>query len=119
MTYLNKGVKDSVQKYLGTMTFEEASTWMDDVRSDHSYDYMKTWHYAVQRGNLPAVSRELTVSKGRLLLWKRNYESGILSTDGRSYEQEEIIRLRKELKDAQLERDILKKAVSIFSKSDR
>lgn len=46
MTYLNIGVKDSVQKYLGIMTFQEASTWMDDVRSDHSYDYMKTWHYA-------------------------------------------------------------------------
>ena len=45
-SYLNPGVKDSVQKYLGTMTFGEAATWMDDVRSDHSYDYMKKWHYA-------------------------------------------------------------------------
>ena len=33
-------------------------------------------------------------------------------------EQKEIVRLKKELRDAQLERDILKKAVSIFSKSD-
>jgi transposase len=34
-------------------------------------------------------------------------------------EQIEIKRLQKELKEAQLERDILKKAVSIFSKKDR
>ncbi len=46
MSYLNKGVKDSVQKYLGKMTFGEAGTWMDDVRSNKKYDYMKTWHYA-------------------------------------------------------------------------
>jgi hypothetical protein len=30
-----------------------------------------------------------------------------------------LIKLRKELYDTQLERDILKKAVGIFSKSDR
>jgi hypothetical protein len=46
MSYLNKGVKDSVQKYLGKMTFAEAGTWMDDVRSDKKFNYMKTWHYA-------------------------------------------------------------------------
>ena len=33
--------------------------------------------------------------------------------------ERELERLKKELKEAQLERDILKKAVSIFSKSDR
>jgi hypothetical protein len=44
-SHLDKGVQDSVQKYLGTMTFEEAATWMDDMRKDHAYDYMKPWHY--------------------------------------------------------------------------
>ena len=43
--HLSQNIQDSVKKYLGTMTFEQASTWMDDVRSDHSYDYMKSWHY--------------------------------------------------------------------------
>ncbi len=43
--YLDKGVQDSVQKYLGSMTFEEASVWMDEIKKDHSYDYMKSWHY--------------------------------------------------------------------------
>lgn len=43
--YLDKGVQDSVQKYLGSMTFEEASVWMDEIKKDHTYDYMKSWHY--------------------------------------------------------------------------
>ena len=42
---MNKNVIDSVNKYLGTMTFEMASNWMDDVRSDHYFDFMKPWHY--------------------------------------------------------------------------
>ena len=46
ISYLNKGVKDSAQKYLGKMTFGEAATWMDDIRNDHRYDFMTTWHYA-------------------------------------------------------------------------
>lgn len=42
---LEKPVIDSVQFYLGTLSFEDASVWMDEVRGDHSYDYMKPWHY--------------------------------------------------------------------------
>jgi hypothetical protein len=43
--YLDPGVRDSVQKYLGSTTFAEAAVWMDEVRKDHFYDYMKSWHY--------------------------------------------------------------------------
>lgn len=42
---LKQSIQDSVQKYLGTMTWESASTWMDDIKSNSEYDYMKTWHY--------------------------------------------------------------------------
>lgn len=37
--------KENVQKYLGDISFEEASIWMDEVRSHHQFDYMKPWHY--------------------------------------------------------------------------
>ncbi len=48
---LTAATLDSVQKYLGAMSFEDASTWMDDMRSDPSYDYMKTWHYVnIEKG---------------------------------------------------------------------
>ena len=43
--YMKKNVLDSVKKYLGTMSLEDAATWMDDMRKDKSYDYMKPWHY--------------------------------------------------------------------------
>jgi len=46
MAYLNKSVKDSVQKYLGKMTFAEAGTWMDDIRGERKFEYMNTWHYS-------------------------------------------------------------------------
>lgn len=42
---LGKDIIDSVEKYLGSMSFEDASVWMDDIRSDHSYDYLKPFHY--------------------------------------------------------------------------
>ena|ERR1700741_2930163 len=43
--YMSKSVQDSVQKYLGVMSFDSAATWMDDVRKDTSLNYMKPWHY--------------------------------------------------------------------------
>ncbi|MEP7108681.1 MAG: S1/P1 nuclease [Ferruginibacter sp.] len=42
---LNESVKGNIQKYLGNISFEEAAIWMDEIRSDNQYDYMKTWHY--------------------------------------------------------------------------
>lgn len=41
----DKHVLDSIQFFLGAMTFQEASVWMDEVRSDASYDYLKPRHY--------------------------------------------------------------------------
>ncbi len=50
--YVSKNVQDSVSKYLGDMTWESASTWMDELRSDSQYDYMKKWHYInIEKGN--------------------------------------------------------------------
>jgi len=42
---LEKSIIDSVQYYLGNMSFEEASVWMDEMRNQDKYDYMKPWHY--------------------------------------------------------------------------
>ena len=74
----------------------------------------------LERGNLLAVSKELKISKATLRSWKVKYEQK-RSTSGRQLlkEQEEIKRLRKALRDAEEERDILKKAVTIFSTKDR
>jgi hypothetical protein len=44
-SYVAKDIQDSVNKYFGDMTWESASTWMDEIKSNHQYDYMKVWHY--------------------------------------------------------------------------
>lgn len=50
--YVNKNVQDSVSKYFGEMTWESASTWMDEQRKDSQYNYMKQWHYInIEKGN--------------------------------------------------------------------
>lgn len=43
--YLDANTKKIVLQYLDGMTIEEASNWMDNLRDDHSYDYMKPYHY--------------------------------------------------------------------------
>jgi hypothetical protein len=43
--HLDKNVLDSVQHYLGIGSFADAATWMDEIRKEPVYDYMKPWHY--------------------------------------------------------------------------
>jgi len=77
------------------------------------------------RGNVAEVARELGVNPEFIYRWRR--EIGIntqtaFGGNGKKQlteEQKEISRLKRALADAELERDILKKAVSIFSTNDR
>ncbi len=43
--YLDNKTKEAVKHYLGKTSIEDAATWMDDVRSNDFYNYMRTWHY--------------------------------------------------------------------------
>jgi len=43
--YINPQARDSVQHYLGDMTLEEASVWMDEARRQPGHAYLNTWHY--------------------------------------------------------------------------
>lgn len=54
--------------------------------------------------------------------WRREYESGsggFTKKTELSEQEKELRALRKELRDVTMEWDILKKAVSIFSRNDR
>ena len=44
--YMDKKTKKIVLQYLDGMTIEDAANWMDEVKKDHSYDYMSAYHYA-------------------------------------------------------------------------
>ena len=67
------------------------------------------------------VTRELGIDSSRITKWRQSHKSlgqSATAATGLSEEQRQIRQLQKELKDAQLERDILKKAVAIFSRGD-
>jgi transposase len=71
------------------------------------------------------VGEELDIAPDLVRRWRREYlkfNSGSFSGNGvpnMTPEQKEIVKLKKELADAKLDAEILKKAISIFSKKDR
>lgn len=77
---------------------------------------------SIMKGSVKNAAEELGIDASRLSKWRNNpqFNGGkiIMDVVGLSDEQMEIRRLKKALKNAELERDILKKAVGIFSKGD-
>ena len=69
------------------------------------------------------IERELGIGSGCLARWKQKYlsdgESAFPGHGRLPAEEDELRRLRRELAIAQQERDILKKAVAIFSRPRR
>jgi transposase len=98
---------------------------MEQKKRSYSQEFkIKAVELSNHRGSLQSVALELNIPAKNLSRWKQEYRLGILQTNAgngsvKSKEVIENIALRKALKDAQIERDILKKALSIFSKSDR
>ena len=76
------------------------------------------------RKNIVELANELNIRPELLYRWRTE----LVSYEGKSFpgrgnpkmteEESEVAQLKKELAEAKMERDILKKAVSIFSKND-
>jgi transposase len=70
------------------------------------------------------ISEDLGVSKDNICRWHREYEAsqaGIFSGQGNrnlSETERKVLALEKQLKEVELENEILKKAVRIFSRKD-
>lgn len=83
----------------------------------------KAVELSLRRTNVSELARELGITAPQLYKWKKEHlEFGLGSFPGngnikQTPEQEQITLLEKRLKDAEMERDILKKAIGIFSKS--
>jgi transposase len=96
---------------------------MTEVRKTYSQSYkIRAVELSKQRGNASEVAKELGIRVTMLYKWQKFHEQGKLTgtkIKEKSVEELEIIRLRKALQEAQIERDILKKAVSIFTKNDQ
>ncbi|MBP3942284.1 transposase [Sphingobacteriaceae bacterium WQ 2009] len=90
----------------------------DRVFKDRAVELIK------HRENLSELGRELGISAAQLYKWrKESAEFGSISFLGngnlkQTPEQERINSLEKKLKESELELEILKKVIGIFSKSD-
>lgn len=74
------------------------------------------------KGSIQNAAHELGVDPGRISKWRQRYrktDQNLPANTTLTDEKQQIRRLQRELRQVQMERDILKKAVSIFSKSDR
>ncbi len=73
-----------------------------------------------EKRKVAEVARELDIDANLLHRWKRDLsEEGDGAFPGKGHqaaEQEELRQLRRELADVKEERDILKKAISVFSR---
>ena len=54
--YLDENTKKTVLHYLDGMSIQEAANWMDNIKGDHSYDYMKPYHYVNFEKGAPVVA---------------------------------------------------------------
>jgi transposase len=96
---------------------------MERQRRIYSLEFkLKAIELSNQRGSSISVAKDLNISPDNIKRWKKEYNQGKLTGKPvivKSKEEQELILLRKELADVKMERDILKKAVGIFSKSDK
>jgi transposase len=98
---------------------------MDGKKERKTYDRqfkVDAVNLVVQGGvRVQEVARNLGIDPNRLSHWKRELEEdGSVAFPGKGKltpEAEEIRRLRRELEQAQQERDILKKALAYFSRN--
>ena len=85
---------------------------------------LKAVELSYQRENVKELADELSIRPELLYRWRGEFaslEGGSFPGNGKkklTAEESELDRLRKELADVRMERDILKKAVGIFSKGD-
>ena len=97
------------------------------IKERQSYDRdfkQKAVELSFARGNAKEIAEELGIRPELLYRWRREYQH----YDKNSFPgkgklkmtdlERENAQLKKDLRDAKMERDILKKAVSIFSRSD-
>ena len=64
------------------------------------------------------IAREYGLTRTSITQWRKKYGT-ITTSTGETTSNDEILKLKKELQQVQLENEILKKAVAIFSKEQK
>ncbi len=58
---LKKSTLNKVEKIINPMSLGRSGTWMDEIRSDRTYDYATTWHYLTSKeGEYDPAHQETT-----------------------------------------------------------
>jgi len=92
---------------------------MKRVKRNYSNEFkQEAVRLSYQRDNIKELAIELGIDVARIYKWRTSSKVNTTDTTSVKKDNEEIKRLKKALKDSQLELEILKKAVHIFSKSD-
>ncbi len=98
---------------------------MNEMRKKYDKEYKKkAVELSYARGNSSEIAEELGIDKALLYRWRKEfkqYETNSFPGHGNPKMtdlERENVRLHKELRDAKMEREILKKAISIFSVND-
>lgn len=92
---------------------------MKRVKRNYSNEFkQEAVSLSYQRDNIKELAIELGIDVVRIYKWRTSSKVNTTDTTSVKKDNEEIKRLKKALKDSQLELEILKKAVHIFSKSD-
>ena len=76
---------------------------------------------ARERGSVGRAAKELSLTETSLREWVKRAEDGTLAKGGslELSEQEELKRLRREVKTLRMERDFLKKAAAFFAREPK
>ena len=98
---------------------------MEGIRRQYSEEFKKdaVSHSLTSEKTVEEVARDLGIAHSNLRRWRAQYsKNGELALPGEGKQrltppqEEEIKRLKKELDEVKQERDILKKALAIFTK---
>ena len=89
---------------------------MEGTRKKYDEEYKKNIVSLIENGkSISEIEREYGISRKNIYNWKYKYGT-ITTSTGETTSNDEIAKLKKELKQIQLENEILKKAVAIFTK---
>lgn len=101
---------------------------MKQTRKKYSREFkLDVIQQSYLRDNIRELANELGLRPALIYKWRAAYEKGKNTTKpiftgqgvaALSPEQQEIAQLKRQLADAKMERDILKKAIGIFGRSD-
>jgi nuclease S1 len=86
--YLSKKAGKEVKKILGTESLADVANWMDFIKSEPSYDYMKPWHYVtIPEGKTYETSAK--EPKGDVI-WAINKFVGELKSDTLTLQEQQF-----------------------------